>query len=133
MWTPSCSINKKVSFIQSKLNIILRLDLVLILRQRSITCMNLEWPCLAMEIRRIFYYFKKNTIWHLTHWEFWHWMQKNQYTCTFLRGKELFGFENICVQIVNMTTLHLNQILLVLGTYFSSIKILSKKNSTIRR
>ena len=38
-----------------------------------------------------------------------------QYIHTLLHRKALYDFENLCVQIGNTTTMHLNQILLDLG------------------
>ena len=40
---------------------------------------------------------------------------KKQYIHTLLHRKALYDFENLCVQIGNTTTMHLNQILLDLG------------------
>ena len=46
---------------------------------------------------------------------------KIQYIHTFLHGEALREFETLCVHIGNMTTLHLNRILLGLGIYIFPI------------
>ena len=42
-----------------------------------------------------------------------------QYLCTLIRGKSLREFGTLCAHIVNTTTIHMNQIILDIGTYFS--------------
>ena len=43
---------------------------------------------------------------------------KIKYLRTFLCGKALHEFETLCNQVVNIIIMHLNKILLGLGTYF---------------
>ena len=57
---------------------------------------------------------------------------KIQYIFALLCGKELREFETLCIQIGNMTTTHLNQILLGLGTYFFTSNDLFRQNRAMR-
>ena len=52
-----------------------------------------------------------------------------QYICALIFGKSLCQFDNLCGPVVSITMTHLNQVVLVLSTYFP-VNELSKKSRT---
>ena len=51
---------------------------------------------------------------------------KLQYLHTLICVEALRQFDNLCAQVVSITIVHLNQVILGLGTYFFPVNALSK-------